>query len=69
MRRFMHWILGFVLLFLINVLMEAVLLPYWNLDNTPKNDIYFQSWWVLVGLWAIFGQRVLTYYEREFNPQ
>lgn len=69
MRSYTRWILGFVLLFLINVLVEAVLLPYWDLDNTPRNDIYFQSWWVLVGLWAILGLRVLTYFDRKFQPQ
>ncbi|NRB51674.1 MAG: hypothetical protein HRU41_28635 [Saprospiraceae bacterium] len=68
MRRYMYWILGFVLLLLVNVLVEAVLLPYWNLDNTPKNDIYFQSWWLLVGLWAILGLRWLAYLERKFHP-
>lgn len=69
MRRYIQWGLGFVGLFLINVLVEAVLLPYWKLDNTPRNDIYFQSWWVVVGLWAIFGLSVLTYFERRFHPQ
>ncbi len=69
MRRYIQWVLGFVLLFIINVLVEALLLPYWNLDNTSRNDIYFQSWWVLVGLWAIFGLRVLTYFDRKFHPQ
>lgn len=68
MRKYIHWILGFVVLLFINVLVEAVLLPYWNLDNTPKNDIYFQSWWVFVGLWAILGLRLLSYFERKFHP-
>ncbi|MFY0652142.1 MAG: hypothetical protein JXQ96_08925 [Cyclobacteriaceae bacterium] len=58
-KKVFFWILGFVILFLINVFVEAILLPYWDLDNTDKNDIYFQSWWVVVGIWLLFGRKFL----------
>lgn len=53
------WGIGFVVLFAINLLVELVLLPLMGLDNTPRNDIYFQSWWVVVGFWLVFGNMIL----------
>jgi len=59
MKRVVLWVAGFVVLFLINALVELVLLPLWGLDNTDKNDIYFKSWWVAVAIWLLFGLKFL----------
>ncbi len=66
-KRLIIWGGGFLVLLLINLLVEAVLLPYFGLDNTDKNDIYFQSWWVLVGTWLLFGLLFLKYIEKKKN--
>ena len=55
MRLLGIWVLGFFVLFLFNAFVEAILLPRWGLDDTPRNDIYFQCWWAVVGLWFLFG--------------
>ncbi len=41
-KNLIIWGIGFVALFLIDVLVEAVLLPHWGLNHTDKNDIYFK---------------------------
>jgi|TARA_B110000967_G_scaffold45477_1_gene45790 hypothetical protein len=53
------WLIGFLDLFLINVLVESIILPYLDLENTPKNDLYFQIWWAFVITWFIFGKKLL----------
>ena len=58
------WIAGLVTLFLINILIEALALPAMGLDNTPKNDIYFMSWWAVTGLWFFFGLILLNHYDQ-----
>ena len=58
MKHLVIWIAGFVVLFLINFIVEFILLPLWNLDNTPKNDIYFKLWCVAVGIWFLYGIKV-----------
>ncbi|HMK26427.1 MAG TPA: hypothetical protein VK483_10380 [Chitinophagaceae bacterium] len=64
-RRLIIWGIGFVVLAFIDFIVEFFLLPLWGLDNTPKNDIYFQSWWVVVGLWLLFGLKFLKYLQRK----
>ena len=64
MKRLIFWGIGFVVLFLINLLVEFFLLPLWELDNTDKNDIYFKCWWIVVGIWLLFGIKFLKYIER-----
>ena len=44
MKRFVFWVAGFIVLFLMDLLVEFILLPLWGLDNTEENDTYFQSW-------------------------
>ena len=61
MKRNIIWGLGFVVLFLINAIVELILLPLWGLDNTPKNDIYFKGWWVIVVIWLLFGRIFLKF--------
>jgi hypothetical protein len=61
MKRFVLWGTGFVVLFGLNTLIEVVFLPLWGLDSTIENDIYFKSWWVIVGVWLLFGVRFLGY--------
>lgn len=58
-KQNIYWAAGFLLLFIINVLVEAFVLPAFNLDNTPKNDIYFKIWWIVVILWLLTG-RIVT---------
>tara|TARA_B110000259_G_scaffold6172_1_gene6806 strand:- start:700 stop:903 length:204 start_codon:yes stop_codon:yes gene_type:complete len=53
------WLIGFLDLFLINVLVESIILPYLDLENTPKNDLYFQIWWLFVIVWLFFGKKLL----------
>ncbi len=53
------WILGFIFLFLLNLVVEALILPLLDLENTPRNDVYFKVWWVAVGLWFLFGRSFL----------
>lgn len=64
-KRLIKWGSGFLVLFLINVLIEAVFLPLLDLDNTDKNDIYFQIWWIVVGIWLLFGLLFLKYIEKK----
>ena len=59
-KHLLIWIFVFVLLFVFNALTEAVLLPWWGLDNTPKNDLYFKIWWGVVAVWLLFGWPILN---------
>lgn len=54
-KKIIIWGIGFVILAFIDFIVEFFLLPLWDLDNTPRNDIYFQCWWVVVGLWFLYG--------------
>lgn len=65
MKRFVLWGIGFIILFLINVVVELIILPLLGLDNTEKNDIYFQSWWVVVGIWLLFGLKIIKYWQKQ----
>jgi len=56
---FVRWGLGFIFLFLFNVLIESLILPFLELDHTSKNDLYFQVWWVFVLMWFFFGWIIL----------
>ncbi|MDP8204578.1 MAG: hypothetical protein P9L95_08625 [Candidatus Tenebribacter mawsonii] len=60
-KRLLIWLSGFIVLVLIDLLVEFLLLPLIGLDNTTKNDIYFQIWWIVVGIWLIFGLIFLKY--------
>jgi quinol-cytochrome oxidoreductase complex cytochrome b subunit len=59
MMKYIFWIIGFIVLFMINLVVELYLLPLWGLDNTPKNDIYFKCWWIVVGVWFLFGMQLV----------
>jgi hypothetical protein len=62
-KTFIIWVIGFVVLFLIDIVVESLLLPYWGLDNSSENDIYFKLWWVVVAIWFLFGLTLITYFE------
>ncbi len=64
-KNLIVWVIGFVILFLIDILVESILLPYWGLDYTDENDIYFKLWWVVVGIWFLFGLVFLKHFERK----
>jgi quinol-cytochrome oxidoreductase complex cytochrome b subunit len=64
-KRLIIWLSGFIVLLLIDLLVEFLLLPLIGLDHTPKNDIYFQCWWIVVGIWFVFGLIFLRYIERK----
>ena len=55
----LKWGVGFGVLFFFNVLVEQIVLPFLDLDDTPKNDIYFQIWWICVLFWFLFGWVIL----------
>tara|TARA_B110000046_G_C13020511_1_gene410901 strand:- start:241 stop:627 length:387 start_codon:yes stop_codon:yes gene_type:complete len=55
----LKWVVGFGFLFFFNVLVEQIVLPFLDLDDTPKNDIYFQIWWICVLFWFLFGWVIL----------
>ena len=59
-RRLIIWIFGFVVIFLLNILVENVLLPKLDLNNTDKNDIYFKAWWLVAGIWLVVGLPLLA---------
>lgn len=63
----MIWAAGFALLFLFNVLVEAIVLPMLDMNNTDKNDIYFIAWWIVVGLWLLFGLKIIKHIEQKKN--
>jgi len=67
MKRLMIWAAGFALLFLFNVLVEAIVLPMLDMNNTDKNDIYFIAWWIVVGLWLLFGLKIIKHIEQKKN--
>ncbi|MBT8448294.1 MAG: hypothetical protein KJO69_01305 [Gammaproteobacteria bacterium] len=58
--KYIYWFSGFVVLFVFNVIVEAFVLPAIGLDNTPKNDIYFQIWWLVVITWLFFGLPIIN---------
>lgn len=64
MNRHLIWIGGFVALFLFNVVVEVFVLPALDLDNTPRNDIYFQTWWLVVITWLLVGLKLLRKLEQ-----
>jgi hypothetical protein len=43
-NKLLKWGFGFLCLFLFNVLEESIVFPALDLDNSPKNDLYFQAW-------------------------
>ena len=55
------WVLGFYALIGFNMVVEAFVLPAYGWDNTPKNDWYFQLWWVVVLVWTFLGGRWIRY--------
>ncbi len=59
MKRFALWGAGFAVLLGFDLLVEAFVLPAVGLDGTPKNDLYFQAWWIAVGAWFLFGLPLL----------
>ena len=69
MKRFGLWGAGFVVLFLINALVEIVFLPLLGLHNTEKNDIYFLCWWMVVAAWFVFGIPLLRALEKTHNQR
>lgn len=62
MKRYVYWLIGFISLLIFNLIVEAFVLPGLGLDNTERNDIYFQLWWVVVFLWLIFGLMFIDKY-------
>jgi len=68
-KRLLLWIAGFAILFLFNVFVEVVVLTYLDLHNTDKNDIYFQLWWIVVGIWLLFGYKLLGVLNKSQNLQ
>lgn len=64
-NRVFFWISGFAILFLINLVVEFVILPNMGFDASPRNDIYFQLWWVGVVGWFLFGYPALLVFSRE----
>ena len=60
-KKLLKWGFGFLSLFLFNVVVESIVLPALDLDNTPKNDLYFQAWWACTVLWLFFGLRLLKW--------
>ena len=66
-HRLIVWVVGFVVLFAINALVELVILPRWGLNNTQKNDVYFKLWWFVVGVWFVFGNAIVAAFARTLN--
>lgn len=64
-KRLLLWGAGFVFLFAVNAVVELLILPLIGLENTPRNDIYFQSWWVVVGFWLVFGNTILSAFDKK----
>ena len=60
LARWSLWMGGFVVLFAFNALMESLVLPRLGMEHTPRNDWYFQSWWIAVGIWLVFGNVLLV---------
>lgn len=59
MKRYLIWASGFLGLFIFNIIIEAWVLPALDLVNTDRNDLYFQFWWLLVVIWALFGLHII----------
>lgn len=60
--RLLVWGAGFVFLFGANALAELVILPQLGLSDTPLNDAYFMSWWIVVGIWLVLGNAFLAFW-------
>ena len=58
--RMLIWLFGFLVLFLVDVFVEGFVLPRLGMENTPQNDLFFQTWWLLVGLWFMGGNAVIS---------
>ena len=61
LKRVVIWGLGFVVLLLFDLFVEYVIFTALDFHNTPKNDIFFLIWWIVVGLWFLFGLPFLWY--------
>lgn len=51
------WFLGFLLWFVFDFFMEAVVFEALGWNGTTKNDWFFILWWIAVLLWLIYGLR------------
>jgi hypothetical protein len=51
-----------VALFVLNLGIETLLLPWLELESTAKNDGYFIGWWLLVLGWLLFGIAIIEKY-------
>ena len=49
----MHWLLGLLILFAIDLFAELVVFEWLEWNGTTKNDWFFMLWWLLVVLWTI----------------
>lgn len=51
------WFLGFLLWFVFDLFMEAVVFEALGWNGTTKNDWFFILWWIAVFLWFLYGLR------------
>ena len=51
------WFLGFLLWFVFDLFMEAVVFEALGWNGTTKNDWFFILWWIVFFLWFLYGLR------------
>lgn len=49
------WLLGVLLWFLFDLLMEAVVFEALEWNGTTKNDWFFILWWIVFFFWLLYG--------------
>jgi len=53
------WFLSFLLWFVFDLLMEAVVFEAIGWNGTTKNDWFFMLWWMVTCFWLCYGVKRL----------
>ena len=55
------WFLSFLLWFVFDLLMEAVVFEALGWNGTSKNDWFFMLWWIGTFFWLCYGAKKLLH--------
>ena len=56
---FLLWVLGFFVLLLFDLFVEAFVFEWLQWNGTDKNDWFFVLWWGFVVIWFLYGTKTL----------
>ena len=58
-RFFIIWIIGFIGLFIFDLIIEGFVFEWLEWNGKTKNDWFFKVWWGVVIIWFIYGLKNL----------